>query len=188
MARKPNGKELEILLELEEPKPLFNEHFFMKPFAAAVETKSFAKEFLLEPQLFFDDEFKQGVLRYVPSVIPSISGGVHAADFAKEMTPSEAYARTAGNLFTPAQFIAMLFAFLIRDYRTKKSELRILRDDHGALNLFCVRARGRLVSVWVDMNFSNDEFTGVGVFGFHDIKSMLEDDGFSRLANARLFV
>ncbi|MEK7089506.1 MAG: hypothetical protein AAB920_01680 [Patescibacteria group bacterium] len=167
---------------------LFNPHFFKDPFQVEVNTRPLKKEALLMPGIFFDDEFKDRVLRYVPSVVPPLTGTIYGADFAKDMTPSEAYARTAENIFTPREFIATLAFCIAHDRRMKKEEKKILRTGGDSSNIFCVRSRGRLVSVWVDMNLVMDHFEGIGVHGFYDVKSPLEDDGEDRWDDVRFFV
>ena len=168
--------------------PLFNPHFFKDPFEVQVDTRPLAKGALLEPGLFFDDEFKSKVLRYVPSVVPALKAVVYGADFTKDMTPSEAYARTAGGVFTPRQFIATLAFCLAHDRRTKKSSKKILRYDKDAANIFCVRSRSHLISVLVETNMVMDHFEGIGVLGFYNLKSLLEDDGRDSWENVRLFI
>lgn len=168
--------------------PLFNPHFFKDAFEVQIDTRPLAKEALLAPGIFFDDEFKQKVLRYVPSVIPAFAGPIYGADFATDMTTSEAYARTAGNILRPWEFIATLAFSIAHDCRTKKSKDKILRYDGNAANLFCVRARGRMVLVWVEMNTVMDHFEGIGVLGFQDLKSLLEDDLMDRTGDIRLFI
>lgn len=169
----------------EEPSLIYNPSYFKNVNEFELSTLEFKKDYFFMPGIFFTDEFKKRVLRYVPSVVPAAEGSVNFADFAREMTLSEAYMRTAGNVLRPAQFLTLLRLFLASDRRKKRDDKKILRVD--APNIFCVVTRNGLVAVWVETNHPNPDFSGCAVFAF-DIEHLLVEEGDIRLSEARFFV
>lgn len=157
----------------------FNSSFFKDAGNVSIKTRRYFKENFLAPGLFLSDEFKRRVLPHMSSKLPAARGVIHSLDFSKDMTLREAFYKKTEDVLTPDGFGVVFLALFTSDKEEKDEAKKLLKAQN--INLFYVKVPDGIVTVWVDPNHSNADFSGCGIFLFD-----LEDD--DRLSDCRVFV
>ena len=161
------------------PKVEFNPSFFKDTGKIIIKGRKCYKEDFLAPGLFLTDEFKTLILPYVSSVLPAARGTLNSLDFLKEMTLREAFYKKTENVLTPDGFAVVFLALFSTDKEEEDKEKKLLKAE--SFNLFYVKIPLGIVTVWVDPDHKNADFSGCGIFVFG-----LDDD--ERLSDCRVFV
>lgn len=161
------------------PRVEFNSAFFKDTGKITIKGRKCYKEDFLAPGLFLTDEFKRRVLPHVSSELPAARGTLNSLDFSRDMTLREAFYKKTRNVLTPDGFAVVFLALFNADREEKDKGKKLLKAEN--INLFYVKIPDGIVTVWVDPDHSNADFSGCGIFVFD-----LEDD--DRISDCRVFI